>query len=85
MSNQSSRTLHGRFLCFQEIKQPAVDVFAIKRPRAAPDCRVDEDDCNKCQRFAGSLDKGYHRAELMVYTGVIFDSLRLTDGQADLS
>ena len=33
------------------------------------DSHVDEDDCNKCQRFAGSLDKGYHRAELMVYTG----------------
>lgn len=29
---------------------------------------VDEDDCNKCRWFTGSLDKGYHHTELMVYT-----------------
>lgn len=44
----------------------------------ADDDNVDEDDDNKCQRFTGSLDKGYHQTELMVYTrqqtGDIFDS-----------
>lgn len=47
----------------------------------ADDDNVDEDDDNKCQRFTGSLDKGYHHTELMVYTrqhtGDIFDSTEL--------
>lgn len=46
-----------------------------KRPRGFPSisrvrlmtANVDEDDCNKCRWFTGSLDKGYHRTELMVY------------------
>lgn len=44
----------------------------------ADDDYVDADNDNKCQRFTGSLDKGYHHTELMVYTrqptGDIFDS-----------
>lgn len=46
----------------------------------ADDDNADEDDDNKCQRFTGSLDKGYHHTELMVYTcqrmGDISDSAR---------
>lgn len=46
-----------------------------KRPRGFPSisrvrlmtANVDEDDCNKCWWFTGSLDKGYHHTELMVY------------------
>ena len=61
---------------------------------ADDDNAVDEDDDNECQRFTGSLDKGYHHTELMVYTrqhaGDIFDSTgvqckqreeELTDGE----
>lgn len=44
------------------------------------DGSVDEDD-NECQRFPGSLDKGYHHTKFMVYTrqseGDIPDSGRL--------
>lgn len=44
------------------------------------DDSVDEDD-NECQRFPGSLDKGYHHTKFMVYTrqseGDIPDSGRL--------
>lgn len=40
---------------------------AMRIPINLMTANVDEDDCNKCRWFTWSLDKGYHRTELMVY------------------
>lgn len=61
----------------KNIKGPTRSCSALpnKKPRGFPSisrvrlmtANVDEDDCNKCRWFTGSLDKGYHHTELMVY------------------